>query len=56
MAAILVRLGSGEVGREGGWWVVVSVGGEVSLVMARKWDQWGKNREGDEEEKKLEQV
>jgi hypothetical protein len=36
MAAILVRLGSGEVGREGGWWVVVSVGGEVSLVMARK--------------------
>ena len=31
--------------------MVVSVGGEVSLVMARKWDQWGKDREGDEEKK-----
>lgn len=37
--SVLVRLASGEAGREGGWWVVFVVeasagGGVVSLVMA----------------------
>lgn len=41
--SVLVRLASGEAGREGGWWVVFVVedsagGGVVSLVMAG-WDE-----------------
>lgn len=37
MLSVLVRLASGEAGRDGGWWWVAgadSVGGVLSLVMA----------------------